>query len=59
VEQGIRDGTFRKVDPEDAAAVVRALVDGLCIQWIFDTRPDAFAGYKVRCLEAAVAYLKA
>lgn len=59
VEQGIREGSFRKVDPDEAAMVVRALVDGLCIQWIFDKRSNAFEGYKARCLEAALAYLRA
>jgi AcrR family transcriptional regulator len=59
VEQGIREGTFRSVDPSAAAAVVRALVDGLCIQWLFDSREDTFTIYKERCRAAAIAFLKA
>ena len=58
VEQGIREGTFRTVDPDAAATVVRALVDGLCIQWLFDSREDTFTIYKERCREAANAFLR-
>jgi len=34
VEEGIRQHQFRPVKPADAAATIRALVDGYCLQWL-------------------------
>jgi AcrR family transcriptional regulator len=36
VAHGIRAGRFRRVDPEEAGAVILALVDGLSLQLTFD-----------------------
>ena len=59
VEQGVREKAFRPVDPEEGAMVIRALVDGLCIQWMFDSSANSFEQYKERCLRAVLAYLEA
>ena len=40
IAEGIRAGTFRRVDVAEAAAVVLALVDGVSLQLTFD--PKAF-----------------
>jgi AcrR family transcriptional regulator len=34
IEDGIRQQQFRRVRPADAAATIRALVDGYCLQWL-------------------------
>ena len=36
VELGIAEGVFRPVDLDEAGTVIRAIFDGLCIQWLFD-----------------------
>jgi AcrR family transcriptional regulator len=38
IEEGIQEGVFRRVDLSMAASMILALVDGLCLQWIFDPR---------------------
>jgi AcrR family transcriptional regulator len=59
VTRGIAAGTFRRVAPDEAAAVILALVDGLSLQLTFD--PDLMPlGRAVRLAEAALgAYLRA
>ena len=43
VARGVAEGAFRRdLDPGEAAAVVRALIDGLSIEWLFrDEEPFA------------------
>jgi AcrR family transcriptional regulator len=58
VAQGVRSGVFRRVDPEEAGAVVLALVDGVSLQRTFD--PRAFPREQAArfCEEAIVRYLE-
>lgn len=58
VTEGIRLGVFRKVDLAEAAAVSRAVIDGMCIQVIFDPDPGAFERYRNHCLNALKGYLR-
>ena len=57
VEEGIKQLQFRRVNPEDAAATIRALVDGYCLQWLL--RPDTVPVevYRDRCRAVLGAYL--
>ena len=58
VGQGVRHGQFRRVDPEEAGAVVLALVDGISLQRTFD--PKAFTRERAArfCEDAITRYLK-
>lgn len=61
VEQGILEGVFRPVDLEEAGAVIRAIIDGLGIQCLFDqsASPDeVFERYKTYAHRSLNAYLK-
>jgi AcrR family transcriptional regulator len=57
VEEGIKQHQFRRVPPEDAAATLRALVDGYCLQWLM--APDAVPveAFRDRCRAVLGAYL--
>ncbi len=57
VEDGIRRKQFRKVDPDDAAHIIRALVDGLCIQWLMAGESAPLEPYQNQCRAALGAYL--
>ena len=36
ISEGIRKNVFRPVNPEDAASMIIALLDGIGLQWIMD-----------------------
>ena len=55
VRRGIEKGVFR---PESVAAVLRAIFDGLMLQWLFD-EPSTFDQYHERCERALLTYLGA
>ncbi len=56
IEEGVRSQQFRRVNPESAAATVRALVDGYCLQWLIAA--DApLEVYRDRCRAVLGAYL--
>jgi len=57
VSQGIRAGAFRRVDPEEAGAVILALIDGLSLQRTFDPRALALDRATRSCEEAIARYL--
>ena len=57
VEEGIRLHQFRRVNPADAAATIRALVDGLCLQWLMDTGAEPIEVLRDRCRAVLGAYL--
>jgi AcrR family transcriptional regulator len=57
VEDGIRQQQFRRVNPEDAAATMRALVDGYCLQWLMSPAPEPVELYRDRCRAVLGAYL--
>ncbi len=57
---GIAEGVFRPVDVTEAGAVIRAIFDGLCIQWLFDESGPAeetFERYKAYALSSILGYL--
>jgi AcrR family transcriptional regulator len=56
VEEGIRQRVFRRVHPQDAAATIRALVDGYCLQWLMGPEV-AVESYRDRCRAVLGAYL--
>lgn len=57
VEEGIRQKVFRRVRPEDAAASIRALVDGYCLQWLMGPESVPIEAYRDRCRAVLGAYL--
>jgi AcrR family transcriptional regulator len=57
VEQGIREQQFRRVNPQDAAATIRALVDGYCLQWLLGPSDAPIEAYRDRCRAVLGAYL--
>jgi AcrR family transcriptional regulator len=58
VAQGVRSGAFRRVDPEEAGAVVLALVDGVALQRTFDPKAFTRAQAARFCEEALARYLE-
>jgi len=57
VELGIHEQQFRRVNPQDAAATIRALVDGYCLQWLVGPRDAPIEAYRDRCRAVLGAYL--
>src|SRR5271157_5273471 len=57
VELGIREQQFRRVNPQDAAATIRALVDGYCLQWLLGPSNAPIEAYRDRCRAVLGAYL--
>jgi AcrR family transcriptional regulator len=56
IEAGIKTGVFRQVDVEEASAMMRALVDGLMLQWFFSSE-GTFDDYRRRCERIVLDYL--
>ncbi|QQS46305.1 MAG: TetR family transcriptional regulator C-terminal domain-containing protein [Acidobacteriota bacterium] len=56
IEEGIAAGVFRQVDPDDASSMVRALIDGLMMQWFFSSE-GTFDDYRQRCQRIILQYL--
>lgn len=56
IEQGIAAGAFRRIDIDDASSMVRALVDGLMLQWFFSS-DGTFDDYRRRCERVILDYL--
>jgi len=57
IEEGIKQHQFRRVPPEDAAATLRALVDGYCLQWLMVPETVPIETYRDRCRAVLGAYL--
>ena len=57
VELGIRQQQFRRVNPQDAAVTIRALVDGYCLQWLMGPGDAPIETYRDRCRAVLSAYL--
>ena len=57
IEDGIRQQQFRRVNPADAAATIRALVDGYCLQWLLSPETVSVEYYRDRCRAVLGAYL--
>ncbi|HMV50209.1 MAG TPA: TetR/AcrR family transcriptional regulator [Blastocatellia bacterium] len=56
IQSGIESGVFRPVDIEDAGTMVRALVDGMMLQWFFSSE-GTFDDYRRRCERIVLDYL--
>jgi len=57
IEEGVRLHQFRRVRPEDAAATIRALVDGYCLQWLLGPPEVPVETYRDLCRAVLGAYL--
>jgi hypothetical protein len=57
IELGVRERHFRRVNPQDAAVTIRALVDGYCLQWLMGPEGVPIEGYRDRCRAVLGAYL--
>ena len=57
VELGIKEHQFRRVNPQEAAATIRALVDGYCLQWLVGPSSTPIESYRDRCRAVLGAYL--
>ena len=57
VEDGVKQQQFRRVNPEDAATTIRALVDGYCLQWLMGQGAMDVEVYRDRCRAVLGAYL--
>jgi TetR/AcrR family transcriptional regulator, fatty acid metabolism regulator protein len=59
IRLGVDNGAFQTDDLEEAALVLRAIIDGLFIQWVqeLDWR-STHAHYRETCKRAALAYLR-
>jgi AcrR family transcriptional regulator len=57
IEEGIGRGEFRRVNAEDAASTLRALVDGYCLQWMMGESHAPLELYRDRCRAVLEAYL--
>lgn len=59
IDLGITDGTFRVREAQEAAVVIRALIDGLFLQWLQETDwRGTHASYKDTCAHAVLNYLR-
>ncbi|MGH3443119.1 MAG: TetR/AcrR family transcriptional regulator [Nitriliruptorales bacterium] len=59
VREGVESGVFQVDDVEEAGAVLRALIDGLFLQWLLERdRASVYADYRARTTNAILAYLK-
>jgi AcrR family transcriptional regulator len=58
IVQGIAEGAFAVEDPEEGAAVLRAIIDGLFLQWLQEADWERLhVWYRDTCKRAAVTYL--
>jgi AcrR family transcriptional regulator len=57
VEAGVREEQFRRVNAEAAAATIRALVDGYCLQWLVGPDTVPIELYRDRCRAVLGSYL--
>lgn len=59
IEHGIEQGTFTITNANEAAAVVRGIIDGLFLQWLQEADRDATHGRtRETCKRAVLAYLR-
>jgi TetR/AcrR family fatty acid metabolism transcriptional regulator len=58
VEEGMRRGVFTVRDPMEAGSTIRAIFDGLMMQWLAEKDPEGtFADYRDRCERQILTYL--
>lgn len=59
VEEGVRRGAFLRRDPNEAGSAMRAIFDGLMMQWLTERDPEAsFEDYRRRCERELLQYLE-
>lgn len=59
IEHGIQHGTFRLADAFEAASVVRAMIDGLSLQWLQEPEWERLhAQLRESCKRAVLSYLR-
>jgi TetR/AcrR family transcriptional regulator, fatty acid metabolism regulator protein len=58
IDNGMKAGVFRQLDIDDASSMIRALVDGLMMQWFFSSEAT-FDDYRRRCQRVVLDYLTA
>lgn len=60
IDAGVQQGAFEVADVEEAAKVVRAIIDGLFVQWIQENDwKTLHPAYKDTCTRAVLSYLRA
>jgi TetR/AcrR family fatty acid metabolism transcriptional regulator len=60
VAEGMRRGVFAPRDAREAASTMRAIFDGLMLQWLTESDPEAtFEAYRSRCEREILGYLRA
>ena len=60
VEEGVRRGVFTARDTREAASTMRAIFDGLMLQWLTEKDPEGtFEEYRARCERELLGYLRA
>lgn len=60
VEEGMRRGVFVVRDPREGGSTMRAIFDGLMLQWLSEKDPEAtFGTYRERCERELLSYLLA
>jgi AcrR family transcriptional regulator len=57
IADGVKEQQFRRVNPEDAASTLRALVDGYCLQWLIGGDSVPLETYRDRCRSVLGSYL--
>jgi AcrR family transcriptional regulator len=58
VEEGMRQGVFLVRDRHEAGSTMRAMFDGLMMQWLSERDPEAtFGAYRDRCEREILHYL--
>jgi len=57
IEDGVKNQQFRRVNPENAASAIRALVDGYCLQWLIAPDAAPLEVYRDRCRAVLGSYL--
>jgi AcrR family transcriptional regulator len=56
IEAGVQAGVFRQLNVEEASVMMRALVDGLMLQWFFSSE-GTFEEYRRLCERIVLDYL--
>ena len=58
IEEGMRRGVFARREADSAASTVRAIFDGLMMQWLAEEDPESsFEAYRERCERELLGYL--
>ena len=58
IAQGVAEGAFEVADPEEGAVALRAIIDGLFLQWLQEADWERLhPWYRDTCKRTAVAYL--